>query len=60
VLVALLLVLAAVVVGLFLATRTAEGESDDALATLRERYAAGDLDNEEFERRRDRLTGDAG
>lgn len=34
-----------------------EGQRDDALATLRQRYAAGEIDEEEFERRRTRLTG---
>jgi putative membrane protein len=35
-------------------------DSDDengALAVLRERYAAGDIDDEEFDRRRQRLQG---
>jgi len=31
-------------------------EEDDALAELRKRYARGDIDDEEFERRRERLT----
>ena len=30
-------------------------DPDDALSVLRERYARGDLSEEEFERRRDRL-----
>lgn len=34
-----------------------EGSDDGAMRTLRERYAAGDLDDEEFERRRERLAG---
>lgn len=43
-----------------LATRDGSGsgsDGDDALATLRQRYAAGEIDEEEFERRRTRLTG---
>lgn len=40
-----------------LATRNGRDGGDDALATLRERYAAGEIDEEEFERRRERLTG---
>ncbi|MFB6120673.1 MAG: SHOCT domain-containing protein [Halobacteriaceae archaeon] len=32
-------------------------ESDDALDELRKAYARGDIDDEEFERRRERLTG---
>jgi len=60
----LLLLLAILAVGivaaaLYLTTHAGEDE-DGALATLRERYAAGDLDEEEFERRRERLTGGAG
>ncbi|MFD1635004.1 SHOCT domain-containing protein [Haloplanus ruber] len=51
----LLAVLAVVAVG-YLAARRIEGDADEALATLRERYAAGELDDEEFERRRNRLT----
>ncbi|AQL43538.1 hypothetical protein BV210_12900 [Halorientalis sp. IM1011] len=35
---------------------TATG-ADDALTTLRQRYAAGEIDEEEFERRRERLSG---
>jgi putative membrane protein len=58
-----LLVLVGVPVGLFLALRrggenggdVGAGSTDPALETLRERYARGELDDEEFERRRDRL-----
>jgi putative membrane protein len=53
-----LLVVVVVVAALYLTSR--EGGEDGALAVLRERYAAGDVDEEEFERRRERLTGDAG
>lgn len=59
----LLLVLALLVVGVVAAALYLRGETgdtdrtaDDALATLRERYATGDLDDDEFERRRERLT----
>ena len=34
---------------------SADGGSDDALSALRERYARGDIDDEEFERRRETL-----
>jgi uncharacterized membrane protein len=34
------------------------GRDDAALATLRERYANGEIDEEEFRRRRDRLTSE--
>lgn len=34
---------------------SAGGESDSAMARLREEYAAGEIDDEEFERRRERL-----
>jgi putative membrane protein len=54
--VALLLVLLAGLV--YLALRFREEESDvDALSVLRRRYAAGEIDDEEFERRRTRLDG---
>jgi len=53
-----LLVVGVVAAALYLTSR--EDAEDGALAVLRERYAAGDLDEEEFERRRERLTGDAG
>jgi len=63
----LLLVLALLVVGVVAAalylrsgTGDADRTADDALATLRERYASGDLDDDEFERRRERLTGRTG
>jgi putative membrane protein len=36
-------------------TRTDSGEPDAALATLREQYARGDIDDEEFDHRRSRL-----
>lgn len=55
-----LLVVGLVVAAFYLTRRDADaggaGE-DGALAVLRERYAAGDLDEEEFERRRERLAG---
>jgi len=54
-----LLVVAVVAAAVYL-TRTTGDDEDGALATLRERYAAGDLDEEEFERRRERLTGGTG
>jgi len=53
------LVLGAAAVALYLTTRD-EGGEDGALAVLRERYAAGELDEEEFERRRERLAGEIG
>jgi putative membrane protein len=55
-----LLFLAVVVGGLYLAYRavTDRGESDDALAELRLAYARGDLDDEEYERRREVLDRD--
>jgi putative membrane protein len=62
----LLLLLALLVVGVVAAalylqpreTGRDGGETEDgALAVLRERYAAGDVDEEEFERRRERLAG---
>ncbi|MEF8800700.1 MAG: SHOCT domain-containing protein [Halolamina sp.] len=37
------------------ASGTAQTDSDDALATLRTRYARGELSDEEFEERRARL-----
>jgi len=55
-----LLVIGVVAAALYLRSRDAgdgRRREDGALAVLRERYAAGDLDEEEFERRRDRLTG---
>jgi len=54
-----LLVLGLVAAAFYLTTREGDDE-DGALAVLRERYATGDLDEEEFERRRDRLTGGTG
>ncbi|MFB6102402.1 MAG: SHOCT domain-containing protein [Haloplanus sp.] len=56
-----LLLVGVVAAALYLALRADGGDGEDgALAELRERYAAGDLDEEEFERRRERLTGRAG
>ncbi|GAB6861450.1 SHOCT domain-containing protein [Haloplanus litoreus] len=57
-----LLVVGLVAAALYLTTRDGgDGTHEDgAVATLRERYAAGDLDEEEFERRRERLTGRTG
>jgi len=55
-----LLVLGLVVAAFYLTARTGGDDEDGALAVLRERYAAGDLDEEEFERRRERLTGGTG
>ncbi|WP_338738134.1 SHOCT domain-containing protein [Haloplanus salilacus] len=50
------LLLAALVAALAYAwTRSADRGDDGAMATLRERYAAGDLDDEEFGRRREQL-----
>lgn len=41
---------------LFLTSRDADtGPTDDALAVLRRRYAAGDIDEEEFDARRRKL-----
>ncbi|WP_424017951.1 SHOCT domain-containing protein [Halorientalis pallida] len=57
----LLAVLAVPAVVLYaLTTRDSGGGGsggDEALATLRQRYAAGEIDEEEFESRRERLTG---
>ncbi len=38
-----------------LLARSGGDGSDDALSALRERYARGDIDDEEFERRREQL-----
>jgi putative membrane protein len=53
----LTLLLVGVAAALYLTIREGDDGAADALAVLRERYAAGDLDEEEFERRRERLTG---
>jgi len=55
-----LAVIALVAAAVYLAIREGEGGEDEALTVLRERYAAGDFDEEEFERRRERLTGGTG
>jgi putative membrane protein len=49
------LLLGLIAVALILAARRSDSAADPALATLRERYAAGDLDDEAFDRRRERL-----
>ncbi|WP_380680112.1 SHOCT domain-containing protein [Salinigranum sp. GCM10025319] len=56
------LVVAAFVVGVYLLRRLdAEGTVDsDALTVLRGRYARGEIDDEEFQRRRARLEGSTG
>jgi putative membrane protein len=36
--------------------RSAKGDPDDALAVLRRRYASGEIDDEEFETRRGKLS----
>ena len=60
-LVALLLLVVLVVGAVYLlstARRGAETDGDtDALAVLKRRYARGEIDDEEFERRRGRLDG---
>jgi putative membrane protein len=57
----LLVVLAVPAIAVYaLSTRGGDGAGtggDDALAELRRRYAAGEVDEEEFERRRERLSG---
>jgi putative membrane protein len=53
-----LLLVGLVAAALYLSRRR-DGDADGALAVLRERYAAGDVDDEEFERRRERLGRDA-
>jgi putative membrane protein len=56
-----LLVVGVVAAALYLQSRDTRRDADEtedgALAVLRERYAAGDFDDEEFERRRERLAG---
>lgn len=50
----------ALAVGYSLRSRraTGDGQTDDALAVLRRRYANGELDDEEFETRRSKLLPD--
>jgi putative membrane protein len=60
-LLALLLVVAVLAALASLAFRLSEGRESgeaDALSVLRRRYASGEIDDEEFERRRTRLDGD--
>jgi putative membrane protein len=56
-LLAVLLFVALVAALAYAWARTEGDDGDGAMRTLRERYAAGDLDDEEFERRRERLAG---
>jgi putative membrane protein len=60
-LVALILVVAVLAALAYLAFRLYEesesGGDADALSVLRRRYAAGEIDDEEFDRRRTRLDG---
>jgi len=57
----LLLALLVVAAALYLTTRDAGSDDEGgADAVLRERYAAGDIDEEEFERRHERLTDGTG
>ena len=58
-----IVIAAALAIGYFRSGSTSEGTSRhrssgqaDALATLRERYARGDLSDDEFERRRETLS----
>jgi putative membrane protein len=53
----MLVLLGALIVGVaYLLSTTRRGTGDtDALAVLRRRYANGEIDDEEFERRRGRL-----
>jgi putative membrane protein len=57
-LVMLALVVGIVVAAVVLLRREADTDTDGAVAVLRERYAAGDIDEEEFERRQRRLSGE--
>jgi putative membrane protein len=52
------LLLVGVVAAVAYLSRHAGDDGDAALAVLRERYAAGDLDGEKFRRRRERLRGE--
>jgi uncharacterized membrane protein len=56
----LVLVVALLVAGVYLVVRLAEEaatDTDDALGLLRQRYARGEIDDDEFDRRRTRLDG---
>lgn len=53
-----LIALVGVPVGGYLLLTDGNSEGDDALAVLRERYARGEIDDEEYERRRSALRAD--